>query len=142
MPVTPNYGLSIPVGGTTPGASNNTTAGTYPYMIVADLDIIDNMYGSAVPVPSSGISINADLSFNGYNITDVGSVTASTEITTPVINMGSAGLDFGTAPPVTGTWPTGWFRFNLTPSAGGNLGWSCISGGTPGTWKEAGLIST
>lgn len=50
-------------------------------------------------------------------------------------------FDTGAAPPTTGTWATGFIRFNSAPAAGGNLGWVCILGGTPGTWYEFGFIS-
>jgi hypothetical protein len=50
-------------------------------------------------------------------------------------------FDAGSAAPVTGTWPYGWIRYNNAPIAGGNLGWVCTVAGTPGTWKEWGIIS-
>jgi hypothetical protein len=40
-----------------------------------------------------------------------------------------------TAPPTVGSWTTGQFISNWTPSAGGTPGWVCVTGGTPGTWK-------
>lgn len=49
--------------------------------------------------------------------------------------------DVGTAAPVSGTWAQGDIRFNLTPTAGGFIGWVCTAGGTPGTWKTFGAIS-
>jgi hypothetical protein len=53
----------------------------------------------------------------------------------------TGGQDWGSAAPTTGTWPRGWFRWNVSPTAGENLGWSCVTGGTPGTWKPTGSIS-
>jgi len=47
----------------------------------------------------------------------------------------------GIAAPVAGTWLQGDIVYNSLASAGGNLGWVCVSAGTPGTWKEFGLIS-
>ena len=46
-----------------------------------------------------------------------------------------------TAAPTTGTWQRGDYVKNSAPSATGSpevviLGWVCVSGGTPGTWKE------
>ena len=46
----------------------------------------------------------------------------------------------GTAAPTTGTWQRGNVVWNTTPSAGGYAGWICVTGGTPGTWKEFGAI--
>lgn len=51
------------------------------------------------------------------------------------------GQDWGTAAPTTGTWPLGWIRWNTAPVAGGNAFWICTVAGTPGTWKEGGLIN-
>lgn len=47
----------------------------------------------------------------------------------------------GTAAPTTGTWLVGDEVRNTTPTAGGVMGWICVSGGTPGTWKSFGAIS-
>lgn len=52
-----------------------------------------------------------------------------------------ATMDFGSAAPVSGTWPLAFIRWNTTPVAGENVGWICLVGGTPGTWKPFGLIS-
>ena len=48
---------------------------------------------------------------------------------------------FGTAAPTTGTWNTGDIIYNTNPAAGGYIGWVCVAGGTPGTWKTFGAIS-
>ena len=53
----------------------------------------------------------------------------------------TASQDTGTAAPTTGTWVRGWIRWNTTPVAGGNAFWICTVAGTPGTWKEGGLIN-
>ena len=52
-----------------------------------------------------------------------------------------SGLD-QTAVPTTGTWQQGDIIWNTSPSAGGVIGWSCVTGGTPGTWKSFGTIAT
>ena len=52
---TSNLGLTIPVGGTTPGALNNTTPGTFPYIIAEDLALIDaGAYSANNPPPGPG----------------------------------------------------------------------------------------
>ncbi len=40
-----------------------------------------------------------------------------------------------TAAPVSGTFVTGDFVLNTTPSSTSPFGWRCTSGGTPGTWQ-------
>lgn len=48
--------------------------------------------------------------------------------------------DIGTAAPTTGTWQQGFIRWAASPSASGKIGWVCVTGGTPGTWKPFGAI--
>jgi hypothetical protein len=43
--------------------------------------------------------------------------------------------------PVSGTHTQGEVIFNHLPIAGGTMGWVCVASGTPGTWKQWGLIS-
>lgn len=47
----------------------------------------------------------------------------------------------GITPPTTGSWNRGDMMFNQNATAGGKIGWICVSGGTPGTWKTFGSIS-
>lgn len=42
--------------------------------------------------------------------------------------------------PTTGTWVRGDIIFSRVVNAGGKVGWSCVTGGTPGTWKPFGVI--
>ncbi len=46
------------------------------------------------------------------------------------------------AAPTTGTWARGDVVYCLNPSAGGNVGWICVTAGTPGTWKAFGSIAS
>jgi hypothetical protein len=67
---TPNMGLSLPTVSVTPGpawANNVNTA-------FGVVDSHNHTAGNGVPVPSAGININGDLSFNGYNATTFRSV--------------------------------------------------------------------
>ncbi len=45
------------------------------------------------------------------------------------------------AAPSTGTHVAGEVVFNADPIAGGFIGWVCVTGGSPGTWKSWGVIS-
>lgn len=47
----------------------------------------------------------------------------------------------GTAPPTTGAWVRGDRIRAFPPVAGQPIGWVCVTGGTPGTWKDYGAIS-
>ena len=44
------------------------------------------------------------------------------------------------AAPTAGTYVAGYQVYNSAPVAGGNEGWICVVGGTPGTWKQFGVI--
>ena len=44
------------------------------------------------------------------------------------------------AAPTDGTWKRGQTVFFTAPSAGGKIGAVCVTGGTPGTWKDWGVI--
>ncbi|MCA1833044.1 MAG: hypothetical protein ABR520_11280 [Mycobacteriales bacterium] len=44
------------------------------------------------------------------------------------------------AAPSTGTHVAGEIVFNADPVASGKIGWVCVTGGTPGTWKAWGAI--
>ena len=48
---------------------------------------------------------------------------------------------FDTAAPVSGTWAVGDIVWNTAPTAGGFIGWTCTTAGTPGTWKTFGAVS-
>jgi hypothetical protein len=50
-------------------------------------------------------------------------------------------VDYGDAPPTTGTWERGFIRLNDSMSAGGVFGWVCVAAGTPGTWKSFATVS-
>jgi hypothetical protein len=47
----------------------------------------------------------------------------------------------GTAAPTIGVWDRGNIVWNETPASGQPIGWVCVGGGTPGTWKSFGTIS-
>lgn len=48
---------------------------------------------------------------------------------------------YASAAPVAGTFARGDIVFNTTPSAAGQVGWTCVTAGTPGTWKTFGTIA-
>lgn len=73
----------------------------------------------------------------------VGAIATTTTCTaTTGFVIGTQKIYNGSAAPVAGTWAVGDIVYNTAPAAGGNIGWVCTSAGTPGTWKEFGLIST
>lgn len=55
---------------------------------------------------------------------------------------GGTGIFHRSADPSAGTdtWRRGDIVFNSTPSAGGKIGWVCVTAGKPGVWKAFGAI--
>jgi hypothetical protein len=47
----------------------------------------------------------------------------------------------GSAAPVAGTYNQGDIVYNSAPTAGGTIGFVCVTAGTPGTWKTFGAIT-
>lgn len=56
-------------------------------------------------------------------------------------SSGSRTLAPGSAAPTSGQHYVGEIQYHSAPAAGGNIGWVCTSGGTPGTWKTFGAIA-
>ncbi|MEK8128355.1 glycosyl hydrolase family 28-related protein [Paenibacillus filicis] len=56
--------------------------------------------------------------------------------------IGTKRISYGSNSPTSGAWERGDIVYNTTPSAGGYVGWACVTGGIPGTWKGFGLIET
>lgn len=57
-------------------------------------------------------------------------------------SVAAAYLNIGTAAPTAGTWKA----MDIVPnvgnlSAGANVGWVCVTAGTPGTWKSMGTVA-
>ncbi len=48
---------------------------------------------------------------------------------------------YAAAAPTTGTWAVGERVWNSAPTAGGTMGWVCVTAGTPGTWKTFGAVA-
>lgn len=67
--------------------------------------------------------------------------TANLSVTAGYFILGTRKFTQTAASPASGTWAVGDISYNTTPVAGGSLGWVCVTAGTPGTWKEFGLIS-
>jgi hypothetical protein len=49
--------------------------------------------------------------------------------------------EWGTAAPSSGNYSVGDVTWNMTPTAGGTMGWVCTTAGSPGTWKTFGAIA-
>lgn len=55
---------------------------------------------------------------------------------------GNRASSWDDAAPTAGAWVKGDIVWNNDPSAGGNIGWVCTEGGSPGTWNSFGAIAS
>ena len=107
---------------------------------------------STVAVSSKGFDNEIQKAWRFDNVVELGTnystgadytVSATQNPTTPIYGRGRRVL-YGTQDPasasMTDKFIPGDICFDATPSAGGKLGWVCITGGTPGTWKPFGAI--
>lgn len=92
------------------------------------------VHGATLPVPGDEAVLIRD-DFNTFWCVWWGSTTTGTAVALPL---------YGTGPPASGTYSQGDFVFNTQPAEAGSpgakyvtLGWTCVSGGTPGTWLPA-----
>jgi hypothetical protein len=113
--------------------------------------IIDNtlLYSpQGVGVPSVGIKIGNFTIVDGNRfINGFGGIewdTSSKGATLVYGRMDISSLpseEWGTAAPTSGRYIVGSKLWNISPAAGGTLGWVCVSSGTPGVWKGFGGIA-
>ena len=73
---------------------------------------------------------------------------------TSTANIGKRRMDFpngfglndkkvlsGSSAPTSGSFVQGDMMLNSAPAAGGPMGWMCVAGGSPGTWKAMGSLA-
>lgn len=58
------------------------------------------------------------------------------------LSLGPNKIAWDEAAPTSGTWVQGDVVWKVNPSAGGEPGWVCTAGGTPGTWKAMGNLAS
>ncbi|OQY76149.1 MAG: hypothetical protein B6D44_00150 [Ignavibacteriales bacterium UTCHB2] len=56
------------------------------------------------------------------------------------IELNEKTITYASSVPTTGTWKLGDIVYNSNVEKGGYLGWTCTEAGTPGTWKQFGVI--
>lgn len=101
-PTTPNMGLIVSQGGSTPGANNNVTSNTYPNENSLNMTTLDNhthVSGQGLQIPTAALDINANLGFNGYNLTGVGGLSCTTltvSSTLSAVNLTASGGNINT----------------------------------------------
>jgi hypothetical protein len=83
-----------------------------------------------------GTAYNLDVSNNAHNNSALELSNAGGYIN-PIKK-----IDYGSAAPTTGPWEQGDIVFNILAAASGTVGWVCVAGGSPGTWKTFGTIAS
>lgn len=137
---------------TTTGAINITSTG----ITISHLKISNNICynllagGRAIFTNGSLISngvIDNNLCGNGlveaYSLAG-GTLVALNNVTPRAViptGVNTRLLPTATAAPIAGTYYVGDVVYTSSPTAGGNIGWVCVSGGTPGTWRTFGAIA-
>jgi len=81
---------------------------------------------------------------NSFSISEVLAQEKYTAIAQGKLTSKQAGRStiYASAVATSGTWAVGEIIYSLYPTAGGTIGWVCVTQGTPGTWKTFGTIST
>jgi hypothetical protein len=109
--------------------------------------------GSALPTAKSNVAnppaIPANMALSAPEAnTIIGGETDIVAVLTQMFAITGLSLatlrqvSYGTAAPSTGAHNTGDALYLTNPAPGGFVGYVCTAGGTPGTWKAFGLIST
>ena len=83
-------------------------------------------------------NITGSLRFPGTKVKNIDYISTSFG---PYVTSGNKKFLLGGSIPTTGSWEAGDILLNALPSAGGDLGWVCVTAGSPGTWKSIGTIA-
>lgn len=130
--------------GTNGSASVNATGTSGSNTVtIAGTDVAKVEKGQYITIATAGDYIitakNGDvITLNGTLPGDVTSQAIT--FRAPVFRKKDRVIIEMTAAPTTGTWAKGDIVYNSNPTAGGKIGWVCITAGTPGTWKAFGTI--
>jgi hypothetical protein len=100
----------------------------------------NNTAGAAGPVSWGSNFTLVNSTFMGPPAGEFRTITFYYDNPTWVEIARSPSQERGSAAPTAGTWATGDKVWNTAPEPGGNAGWVCTAGGTPGTWKPFAVI--
>jgi hypothetical protein len=101
---------------------------------------------NAATISGSTLTLQpASASFGGVVTTGTQSLAGDKNftgtVTVPTLVIGSNKIMYASSAPVSGAYTQGDIVYNTAPTSGGSVGWSCVSSGAPGVWREFGLIS-
>jgi hypothetical protein len=130
------------VGGVSFGAAGTYADATLPLTYAASEYLLQTVE-ILQDIADFQFRVQCDASTNGryfYIFNPVMAKGLRGAVTAPVAPRANYECD-GLAAPTTGTWGVGARVWNITPTAGGVMGWVCTTAGTPGTWKTFGAIA-
>jgi parallel beta-helix repeat protein len=96
-------------------------------------DLTIRMYGTDLRA-DAGFVLRDNTFDLGTNPTELGKIQIDGHVNSKV-------LGYDNVVPSQLTYEQGDTFFNIAPTAGGTVGWVCVTAGTPGTWKTFGTIS-
>lgn len=101
-------------------------------------------YGIRLP-GSSTLLNNSYLRYFGENVILAGTANVNKDIVLNLpaeVQRGEQNIYFASQIPTTGNWLQGTIIYSQSPVPSGNIGWVCVVGGNPGTWKTFGSIAS
>ncbi|MBP3887759.1 MAG: right-handed parallel beta-helix repeat-containing protein [Cellulosilyticum sp.] len=102
--------------------------------VTLNVEVLNNVIKGA-----SSFSIR-EISATSITCCEGNSIDGAT-LPSPIIAKGETLARYtNSSEPSTGSHIKGEIVYNSNPSAGGNIGWVCVTSGSPGTWKAFGSI--
>lgn len=125
-------------------ADNNNTINRGIYLSECESGVvIGNSINNVAEQTYSLYKVNCTNIFGEMNfVSDWGlyPISGNYQIGKDFTDSTSRYIEYGTAAPTENVHAKGSICYNIEPTAGGNIGWVCVAGGTPGTWKPFGTI--
>lgn len=120
------------------GGAGGTIEYTNGLNVLANGDRLETRY-----IPFEAIGDTAQLVLTSSSSSDpilIHSVLLLEGAAFPEIDLEAQRRQYNFQAPANGTWATNDIVYDWSPSASGKIGWVCVAGGSPGTWKAFGAI--
>jgi parallel beta-helix repeat protein len=123
---------------------DNSTFNPGNYVGIYGVDLLNSTVTGNTIYQSAGVQNGIIFDGTPVNNRVTDNTVTSTSIAYSLNNPANNNyiIDYkGSAAPVAGTFQAGDIVYNSAPTAGGFIGFVCVTAGTPGTWKTFGAIS-
>ena len=121
--------------------NNNPATTQYISNLVYSPNVYENATeGYVINGRLSRLAVNSQETFTSQTLWSVQGRYAASPF--PTFTIGTTTQTYGSAAPTTSTNVVGNIVWNTVPAASGNIGWVCVTAGTPGTWKTFGAIAS